>query len=226
MILGISFLNKLDTPKKLKKEDCPNCWRNQLFCICNIVQEWKHELLLNDPPKKILILQHVKEVKNHFNTGRILSLLFPKKIIHRVGLSWRSLEHALNENIGHKKWALLYPKNIKKSTKTNNQNPMPPDGIILLDASWKETKTLLWRNRWLLKLNTISLTPRFKTPYHILNREPKKNYISTLEAFFLYFTDTHKESSKVSDTYKAILTQKFSDLVGFWSTRDKSLKVG
>ena len=33
------------------------------------------------------------------------------------------------------------------------------DGIVLLDGSWKEAKTLWWRNPWLLKLHRIVLDP-------------------------------------------------------------------
>ena len=34
------------------------------------------------------------------------------------------------------------------------------DGVVLLDGSWSEAKTLWWRNPWLLKLRRLVLDPQ------------------------------------------------------------------
>lgn len=54
-------------------------------------------------------------------------------------------------------------------------------GIILIDGTWSQAKTLWWRNAWLLKLRRAILVPSQKSLYGKLRREPKPNCVSTLE---------------------------------------------
>src|SRR5205814_8286850 len=71
-----------------------------------------------------------------------------------------------------------------------NGKPVPdPDailrgleGIVLLDGSWKEAKTLWWRNPWLLKLHRLALNPPHPARLGRLRREPRREALSTLEA--------------------------------------------
>ncbi len=56
------------------------------------------------------------------------------------------------------------------------------DGVILLDGSWSEAKTLWWRNPWLLKLRRIVLNPPQKSRFGAIRREPRREALSTLEA--------------------------------------------
>jgi len=56
------------------------------------------------------------------------------------------------------------------------------DGIVLIDGSWKEAKTLWWRNPWLLKLNRLVLNPPAPARLGRLRREPRREALSTLEA--------------------------------------------
>ena len=56
------------------------------------------------------------------------------------------------------------------------------DGVVLLDGSWSEAKTLWWRNPWLLKLRRIVLNPSGPSRYGRLRREPRRAALSTIEA--------------------------------------------
>jgi DTW domain-containing protein YfiP len=51
-------------------------------------------------------------------------------------------------------------------------------GIIILDGSWKQAKTLWWRNSWLLRLNRVSLNPAHQS----LRNQVSAEKLSTLEA--------------------------------------------
>ena len=51
-------------------------------------------------------------------------------------------------------------------------------GIVVLDGSWKQAKTLWWRNPWLLKLNRIRLNPDHPS----LRQQVKKEGLATIEA--------------------------------------------
>jgi hypothetical protein len=56
------------------------------------------------------------------------------------------------------------------------------DGVVLLDGSWSEAKTLWWRNPWLLKLRRIVLNPQQRSRFRRVRREPRREALSTLEA--------------------------------------------
>jgi hypothetical protein len=59
------------------------------------------------------------------------------------------------------------------------------DGVVVLDGTWKEAKTLWWRNPWLLKLRRLVLNPHRKSRYGRIRREPRREALSTIEAVAL-----------------------------------------
>src|SRR5207245_1748202 len=65
-------------------------------------------------------------------------------------------------------------------------NPEPVlrrlEGVILLDGTWSQAKTLWWRNPWLLKLHRIVLNPVRPARLGRLRREPRREALSTIEA--------------------------------------------
>ncbi|MCB1547638.1 MAG: DTW domain-containing protein, partial [Hyphomicrobiaceae bacterium] len=56
------------------------------------------------------------------------------------------------------------------------------EGVILLDGTWSQAKTLWWRNAWLLKGRRIALKPRRPSLYGQLRREARREGLSTIEA--------------------------------------------
>ncbi len=60
--------------------------------------------------------------------------------------------------------------------------PKTLTGIVVLDGSWSQAKTLWWRNPWLLKLQRVLLQPARPSLYGKLRKEPRKECLSTLEA--------------------------------------------
>jgi DTW domain-containing protein YfiP len=69
-------------------------------------------------------------------------------------------------------------------------NPLPDpnrvlrslQGVVLLDGTWSQAKTLWWRNPWLLKLQRLVLNPPDPARFGRLRREPRPEALSTLEA--------------------------------------------
>lgn len=55
-------------------------------------------------------------------------------------------------------------------------------GVVVLDGTWSQAKTLWWRNPWLLKLGRVAVIPREPSIYGRLRKEPRREYVSTLEA--------------------------------------------
>ncbi len=64
------------------------------------------------------------------------------------------------------------------------------EGIVLLDGTWSQAKTLWWRNPWLLKLQRIVLNPPSPARLGRLRREPRREALSTLEAAALVLRHT------------------------------------
>jgi DTW domain-containing protein YfiP len=55
-------------------------------------------------------------------------------------------------------------------------------GIVVLDGTWSQAKSLWWRNAWLLKLPRLLIAPTQPSIYGRLRKEPRRSYVSTLEA--------------------------------------------
>jgi DTW domain-containing protein len=55
-------------------------------------------------------------------------------------------------------------------------------GLVVLDGNWQQSKTLWWRNAWLLKLQRAVLLPGVPSLFGRVRREPRRESLSTLEA--------------------------------------------
>lgn len=182
-------MREISTLKAPEQASCPNCWKAVYLCVC--AQRPILETRLG-----FLILQHPREAKNPKGSARLLSLALPNSSVHRVGLSWRSLNHALGTQTENPaEWAVLYVGTQKDSKPAHPQLPfeirdrkgrvLPKaslKGIVLLDGNWKQSKTLWWRNPWLLKLNRVLLNPTISSRYGTLRKQPRVNCLSTIEA--------------------------------------------
>jgi len=153
-------------------------------------------------PIPILVLQHPQEPSrkdNAVSSARILEEnLHPCAV--RVGLSWRNLGAALKgfdaldglaEFQKPANWGTLYLGTQKQGEERIGTDPglyfmdgkeEPICGIILLDGTWAQAKTLWWRNAWLLKTRRMHLIPKQKSLYGNVRKEPRPECVSTLEA--------------------------------------------
>jgi DTW domain-containing protein YfiP len=146
----------------------------------------------------ILILQHPQERREPLATAALVAAsLATAKIA--VGLSWANLAQALGSPADPRNWAVLHlgaaqPQALLPGEEIvfldQGGNPRPDaserlrrlDGLVLLDGSWKEAKTLWWRNPWLLKLHRLVLNPLRPARFGGVRREPRREALSTLEA--------------------------------------------
>ena len=153
-------------------------------------------------PIPILVLQHPQEPSRKDHAVSSVSVL--KENLHpceiKVGLSWRNLEAALKnfeaiEGIPEFKktsnWGTLFLGTQKQGEERISNEPGlyfldqkedPICGIILLDGTWAQAKTLWWRNAWLLKTRRMHLVPKQKSLYGNIRKEPRPECVSTLEA--------------------------------------------
>jgi DTW domain-containing protein YfiP len=170
---------------------CPRCEQPESICICHDIVPIEHRV-------EVLILQHPQERKEVLSTARLASLGLAHASF-KVGLSWRSLSHALGREVEARRWAVLYlgsakPQEIAKGSELvvldAKRKPLAKqpaalaeiEGIVLLDGTWSQAKTLWWRNAWMLKCRSLVLGPRQQSRYGKLRREPRRDALSTLEA--------------------------------------------
>jgi len=172
-------------------EFCPTCLKPNHLCVCEAVDPVKNGVFL-------LILQHPQEKRENLGTAQIAHLQFTNSAL-KVGLSWPNLKRILGREVDHKRWGVLYLGPVKAdnpAAKTEiavvDKNGVPQrdsdqlladlEGVIVLDGTWSQAKTLWWRNAWLLKCRRIVLHPQFRSLYGQARKEPRRESVSTLEA--------------------------------------------
>ena len=150
---------------------------------------------------KVLILQHPQEPDKELGTARLVQTLLPESATLRVGLSWPNLKKATGDAAAvPSEWAVLYlgagrfePSTedrllfLDKKGKPRPDAGVPPQlkGVILLDGTWSQAKTLWWRNAWLLKLHRCALVPAAPSLYGKKRKEPRRECLSTVESVAL-----------------------------------------
>ncbi len=84
------------------------------------------------------------------------------------------------------------------------------EGVILLDGTWSQAKTLWWRNAWLLKGKRIALKPRRPSLYGRRRREARREGLSTIEAAGLVLArleDRPEVEAAVATTFRRMLAR-------------------
>jgi hypothetical protein len=149
----------------------------------------------------VLVLQHPRERKEPRATAAAaVAALRRAKLV--AGLSWPNLTHALGRRADPRRWGVLYLGSVQPAALAadravivlgRNGGPVADPapilkglaGIVALDGTWSEAKTLWWRNPWLLKLHRLVLNPPRPSRLGGLRREPRRDALSTLEALAL-----------------------------------------
>jgi DTW domain-containing protein YfiP len=146
----------------------------------------------------VLILQHPQENKAPLATAATVRALLRHSALV-VGLSWPHLSRALGCPADPGRWGVLYLGSARPAALMPEREVIVLDrrgepvaepgailrrlqGVVLLDGTWKEAKTLWWRNPWLLGLHRLVLNPAQPSRYGRLRREPRREALSTLEA--------------------------------------------
>jgi DTW domain-containing protein YfiP len=166
---------------------------------------------------EVVILQHPQEPDKVLGTAP-LCVRSLKNASLRVGLSWPSLAKAIGHEAMPSEWGVVYlggkGKELSQVVNVLNkkmepvENPLHLKGIILLDGTWSQAKTLWWRNAWLLKLRRVVLQPEKPSIYGRLRKEPRRECVSTIEAVALclqYFDAGSKIGVKLEENFARML---------------------
>jgi len=150
----------------------------------------------------VLILQHPQERREALSTAPLICATLRQAKL-AIGLSWPGLARVAGERADPKRWAVLHlgaarpeapgsPPAARREFALVDRRGSPISeprpilaglrGIVLLDGTWSQAKTLWWRNPWLLKLHRIVLDPPLPARLGRLRREPRREALSTIEA--------------------------------------------
>ncbi|HEX9536366.1 MAG TPA: DTW domain-containing protein [Stellaceae bacterium] len=146
----------------------------------------------------VLVLQHPQEKREVLATAAATCAALRQAALV-IGLSWPNLARALRRPADAGRWAVLYLGSarpaafgLEREVLVLDRAGVPAadqdamlrglDGVVLLDGSWSEAKTLWWRNPWLLRLRRLVLNPQHRSRFGRVRREPRREALSTLEA--------------------------------------------
>jgi len=172
------------------EKQCDQCGREPRYCVCEFTSPISVKT-------KLVILQHPQEPGVDIGTVPIIKAVFPGSVV-RTGLSWPNLNSVLGYEASPRRWAVLYVGSVqidslpssrelfvvdKKGTPIVEQDATLAEleGVVLLDGTWSQAKTLWWRNAWLLKLRRLVVRPSYRSAYDKIRREPRRGCLSTLE---------------------------------------------
>ncbi|MCF4165076.1 DTW domain-containing protein [Zavarzinia compransoris] len=194
-----------------EEEACPRCGKVPKLCVCEGITPIANKV-------ELLILQHPQEQDKALGTAK-LALLHLEKAHFRIGLSWASLSKALGREATPSKWAVLYLGSTEVKTLPKDREIVAVDakgvpladqfdplkgvqGVILLDGTWSQAKTLWWRNPWVLKCRRFVLNPGKPSAYGKLRKEPRRESLSTLEAAAMLLSRLEKNPA-IEDAMRA-----------------------
>jgi len=180
---------------------CAKCLKPARLCVCDALQPVATKT-------QLLILQHPQEPDVLLGSARLTHLCLPNsKLV--VGLSWPNLKKALGTDANPKQWLVLYLGSAKVNAPkerylmcVDRKGKQQDDsaarlkgirGIIVLDGTWSQAKTLWWRNAWLNKLQRAVLLPPRPSLYGKLRREPRRESLSTLESVAICLSELEKD---------------------------------
>lgn len=192
-------------------ETCPLCKKIAPLCVCDSVKPLRNRV-------RLLILQHPQEQDKDLGTARLTALHFPDAVF-KVGLSWPSLSKALGDQADPKRWAVLYLGSAKpadfpegaevavldkagKPVEFQNSALKEIEGVVALDGTWSQAKTLWWRNAWMLKCKRVALRPKSASLYGKLRKEPRKEALSTLESVGLLLSRLERRADIETELLK------------------------
>jgi DTW domain-containing protein YfiP len=180
-----------DPAPSLASADCTRCLKPAALCVCADLAPVQNRIA-------VLILQHPQEQDRALGTARLATLQLANAAL-KIGLSWPSLAAALGRPADPKRWAVAYLGSAAPAELASHREVLVLDrkgnpaadqdaalreieGIVLLDGTWSQAKTLWWRNPWVLKARRVVLNPSRPSRYGLIRREPRRDALSTLEA--------------------------------------------
>lgn len=173
----------------LKRPTCSKCLRPQRTCICHWITPVEHT-------SEVLILQHPLEVDNAKGSARLLHLCLPhSRIVVGEAFAEEELQVLLQapfEQDADRKIhpLLLYPETVPETTPNivapfvqdhAQNNPNTQFRLVILDATWRKSRKMLYLNPLLQQLPRLALQDTPASQY-LIRKAHKPDQLSSFEA--------------------------------------------
>ena len=145
------------------------------------------------------MLQHPHERTHPFNTARLVKLCMPRSRVHVPTPGFTGTLEArvdVPEDA-----AVLFPHPHAKDL-ADLEPAAHPSTLVVLDGTWSHAKRLYRENPWLQSLRHVKLRPSAPSNYRI-RREPKPEYISTIEAIVAALRIIEPENDRLGELLAA-----------------------
>lgn len=153
------------------RAECYRCFKPQVTCICRSVERVANRTA-------ITILQHPRERFHAIGTVRIARLGLAKVRIEPCA-PWTDTS-AVSAALPAAT-ALLYPGPGARDLATLPVGERPRH-LLILDGTWFHAKKIYDAQPWLQTLPHVSLTTSEPSRYGSIRREPRADYVATVEA--------------------------------------------
>lgn len=176
-------MQSIPTPSVVsRRAECAQCLRAQRSCICH----WVRRI---DPLHQVLVLQHPLEIRQAKGSGRLLHLSLTGS---RLACGEQFDEASLHALL-YGAWAeaqaaplLLYPAADALATgevadMSVPQMTLATRRLVILDATWRKSRKMLYLNPLLQQLPRLSLQDPPASHYRI-RKAHRPDQLSTLEA--------------------------------------------
>lgn len=154
---------------------CATCLRAQAACMCAHVVRVEGRV-------EVLVLQHPMEVANAKNSARLLHLCLPGSAL-AVGETFDPARLHAMLHAGGRVPVLLYPPSPDGPAPLDGAPLAPPERLrlVVLDATWRKSRKMLYLNPMLRQLPRLSLDAVPPSRY-LIRKAHAGHQLSTLEA--------------------------------------------
>ncbi len=158
---------------------CYRCFKPAVVCVCGGPSVRNRT--------QAVIIQHPREVRHALGTERLARLGLQRCQVH-VAWNLEVLPSMIPPGA-----ALLYPSSKARDIGELDVSSRPT-ALVAIDGTWSQAKVLYRDNPWLADLPHVKLAQPPPSNYRI-RREPKDNYVSTLEALVHALSALEPETS-------------------------------
>jgi len=144
---------------------------------------------------QLVVLQHPHERTHPFGTARLVKLCMPQAAVH---VPTPGFTGTLEAQVSvPEDAAVLFPHPDAEDLADLPETDWPST-LVVLDGTWSHAKRLYRENPWLKQLRHVKLQPSAPSNYRI-RREPKPEYISTIEAIVEALRIIEPENGRVGE---------------------------
>lgn len=188
---------------------CPTCQLKQSHCICQLVVE-------SDCGVEFVLIFHRDEIFKPTNTGKLIAQQFPQNthafLWNRVNPPQALLDILQSPQ---RDCYIVFPGDESDARTITSTVPQPSDKritLILLDATWRQSRRMFNASAWLKNIPCLTLNPESKALYSTRNAA-FDHYLSTAEsaALALAACQAHEAAQTLFNTF-ALFDSRYSKM--------------